>query len=140
MQRVYDTGIASKRSRISAKSNFYQDAYLSGGEVAIVLACVSLGMFMISINRLCERLFGGYDIGTCLVYTSLFATPLHVTQNFEYLLGAMAMSILVVCAIFVVGRSTGWIVSAGKLNHGLQEQARISHAVRSVPIGSVNGC
>ncbi len=140
MQRVYEAGIASKRSRISAKSNFYQDAYLSGGEVAIVLACVSLGMFMISINRLCERLFGGYDIGTCLVYTSLFATPLHVTQNFEYLLGAMAMSILVVCAIFVVGRSTGWIVSAGKLNHGLQEQARISHAVRSVPIGSVNGC
>src|SRR5207249_4545150 len=126
MERVYEAGVASKRSVISAKSNFYQDAYLSGGELAVVLACVALGMFIMSISRLCERFFGGYDIGTCLIYTSLFATALHMTQNFEYLLGSMAMSIVLMSAIFFLGRSTGWIIRAAEPNRSMHDQPRIS--------------
>jgi len=135
MQRVYEAGVVSKRTTVSSKSSFYQDAYLSGGEWAIIVACVSLGMLMMAINRLCERLFGGYHIGTCLVYTSLFATAFHLPQSFEYFLGSAGLSFLLVFAIFFVGRSTGWIVRFSELEvrtDDVRSCARIPHRISAL--------
>ncbi len=112
MQRVYDAGVVPEESEVSAKSNFYQDAYLSGGWLAIVLACLIFGMLAMLISRACERLFGGYDIGTCLIYTSLFANSFNISPNFLFLVGTIWGSLLTLFAIFVLGRFMGWIMPA----------------------------
>jgi hypothetical protein len=110
MQRVYDAGVVSSESYVSAKSNFYQDAYLSSGEWGIVLAGLLFGALAILFSRLCEEMFGSYTIGTCLVYTSLFAPIVTQPPNFEYLFGAVAMSAFLMFALFALGRATGWVV------------------------------
>jgi hypothetical protein len=110
MQRVYEAGVVSRRSVVSAKSNFYQDAYLSGGAVAIALASLLFGALIIVFSRSCERMYGGYNIGTCLIYTGLFATITAQPPNFEYLFGSIAMSAFLMFALFAIGRATGWIV------------------------------
>lgn len=115
MQRVYDAGVIMEDSTVSAKTSFYQDAYLSGGALAIVLACLIFGMVTMLISKTCERLFGGYDIGTCLVYTSLFAFWLNSGPNFLFFVGVIWGSLASLFAIFLVGRFMGWIVPAWPL-------------------------
>jgi hypothetical protein len=116
MQRVYDAGVVSEESIISAKSNLYQDAYLSAGTVGIVLFSLFFGMLSTLVNRTCERLFGGYDIGTCLIYTSLFSFWFNTAPNFLFFVGATFTSLLVVFGLFAVGRLMGWIVPARPLH------------------------
>lgn len=110
MQRVYEAGVVFERSDVSAKSNFYQDAYLSGGGPAVVLACILLGMLIMFISHLCEQLFGGYDIGTCLIYTSLFGVAFNAPTNFLYFVGTIGTSIVTMFGLFNFGRIMGWIV------------------------------
>jgi hypothetical protein len=116
MQRVYEAGIASRQSDVSAKSNFYQDAYLSWGEEGIILTCLLFGILTSLFSRACERLFGGYVIGTCIIYTSLFSAIVNQPSNFEYFLAASAMAIVLMLAIFALGRTTGWIIPASNLS------------------------
>ncbi|MFL6212865.1 MAG: hypothetical protein ACJ74J_03125 [Blastocatellia bacterium] len=115
MQRVYEAGIVARQTEVSAKSNFYQDAYLSGGEGAIILGCLLLGMLMILLSRTCEWLFGGYDIGTCIIYMGFLGVTIAQPSNFEYFFAAIGMSVFLMFAIFALGRTTGWIVPASKL-------------------------
>lgn len=115
MQRVYDAGIASDQSIVSAKSNFYQDAYLSWGDGGVVITCLLFGAATIVASRQCEHLFGGYGIGTCLVFTSLFTTMVTQPPNFEYLFAAVSMSGFLVFVLFTFGRASGWIVPARKV-------------------------
>ncbi|MBI4525315.1 MAG: hypothetical protein HY695_16050 [Deltaproteobacteria bacterium] len=125
MERVYDAGIVSEQAVVSAKSNFYQDAYLSGGWAAVVPASLLLGYLSILISRTSERLFGGYQIGTCLVFTSLFATTFNTAPNFLFLLGTVWTSLLVALAVFFAGRMTGWIVPARAAIRGRAPRARL---------------
>ena len=112
MERVYQAGIVSEQSDVSAKSNFYQDAYLSWGWPAVIFASVLFGFIAIFISRTCERLFGGYEIGTCLIFTSLFASGFYFTPNFPFFVGIVASSVLLMFVLFFVGRISGWIVPA----------------------------
>lgn len=116
MQRVYEAGVVSERARVSAKSNFYQDAYLSGGAAAVVLACFFLGMLTMFISHTCERLFSGYDIGTCLIYTSLFSTAINAPLNFLFFVGTIGTAFFAMFGFFFLGRVTGWIVPAPVLH------------------------
>jgi hypothetical protein len=110
MERVYEARIVSEQSDVSAKSNFYQDAYLSGGWPVVIFASVLMGFISMLISRTCERLFGGYEIGTCLIFTSLFADGLYLAPNFLFFVGIVSSSVFVMFALFFVGRSVGWIV------------------------------
>lgn len=127
MERVYEAGVVSEGVTVSAKSSFYVDAYLSGGAPAIVLACLIYGMVGMLLSRLCERLFGGYDIGTCLIYTSLFAFWVNSGVNFTFFVGAIWGSLLAMFLIFLCGRFMGLIVPARPLEQigeGDEEVAR----------------
>lgn len=124
MQRVYEAGITSQQSSVSAKSNFYQDSYLSFGEVGIVLACLFFGALVMVLSRTCERLFGGYDIGTCLVFMSLLGTIITQPPNFEYYFGALAISVVLIYALFALGKAIGWIVPANSSDHSAKGQTR----------------
>jgi hypothetical protein len=124
MQRVYEAGITSHQSVVSAKSNFYQDGYLSWGVGGVFLGSLVFGAMAILAGRACEHLFGGYGIGTCLIYTSLFSTIVTQPPNLEYLFAAVAMSTFLTFALFVLGRATGWIVLASKVSPQPEGQAR----------------
>ena len=134
MQRVYEAGIVARQTDVSAKSNFYQDAYLSGGEGAVILACLLLGMLMTLLSRSCEWLFGGYDIGTCIIYMGFLGMTIAQPSNFEYFFAAVGMSVFLMFAIFALGRATGWIVPASKVSHLSEKSTSESRsAIKAVP-------
>ncbi len=64
------------------------------------------------ISRVCERLFGGYEIGTCLIFTSLFAKAVNSPPNFLFFVGTVLTSLVIMFALFFLGRVTGWILPA----------------------------
>jgi len=72
MQRVYDAGVINKNSNVSAKPAFIVDAYLSGGAIGVFLALFIYGAAAQLISQKAELLFGGYTLGTALIFSGLF--------------------------------------------------------------------
>jgi len=72
MQRVYDAGVINPNSTVSAKPAFVVDAYLSGGAFCIVLSLFIYGALAQLISQKAEQLFGGYLLGTALIFSGLF--------------------------------------------------------------------
>jgi hypothetical protein len=115
MQRVYDAGVVLRQAEISAKSNFFQDAYLSRGSLGILISCLIFGILTILLSRMCETLFGGYEIGTCLIFTGLFASAINLPQSFLFFIGTVWTSIILGLSLFALGRLIGWIVPNAEL-------------------------
>jgi hypothetical protein len=112
MQRVYEAGIVSETAVVSAKPNLYQDAYLSWDWIAIILFSGMFGFVFMLLNRMAERLFGGYEIGTCLIFTALFGDSFRSAPNLLFLVGSTSLSFLVMVLLFLLGRAIGWISPA----------------------------
>ncbi|MBI2361074.1 MAG: hypothetical protein HYV04_19580, partial [Deltaproteobacteria bacterium] len=112
MQRVYEAGVVSENTPVSAKTSFYIDGYLSGGWLAMALASLGYGVVAVFVSRACERLFGGYDIGTCFIYVGLFTFWINSGPNFLFFVGAIWTSFVTMFGLFVAGRGAGWIVPA----------------------------
>jgi hypothetical protein len=72
MQRVYDAGVVNRQSRVSAKPAFIVDAYLSDGNLGILIALFIYGAAAQRISQKAEALFGGYILGTALIFSGLF--------------------------------------------------------------------
>lgn len=72
MQRVYNAGIAAKETNVSAKPALVADAYLFKGEIGVFLILFIYGAAAQLIALKAESLFGGYILGTALVYSGLF--------------------------------------------------------------------
>ena len=72
MQRVYDAGVINVNSNVSAKPAFIVDAYLSYGAIGIFIAMLLYGAFAQMISIQAEKLFGGYVLGTALIFSGLF--------------------------------------------------------------------
>lgn len=72
MERVYDAGVIERASQASAKPAFIVDAYLSGGATGIVLFLFAYGAIAQLISLRAEELFGGYILGTALMFSGLF--------------------------------------------------------------------
>ena len=72
MQRVYDAGVINRNSTVSAKPAFVVDAYLSGGIIGIFLSLFIYGAAAQYISQKAELLFGGYTLGTALIFSGLF--------------------------------------------------------------------
>ena len=112
MKRAYEAGIASEQSTISIKSNFFQDGYLSGGSLGVFISCFIFGILTMLLSRMCETLFGGYEIGTCLIFTGLFASAIDLPPNLLFFVGTVWTSIILALSLFTLGRLVGWIVPA----------------------------
>jgi hypothetical protein len=125
MQRVYDAEIAREDSNISAKSNFYQDAYLSWGWPGVLIGSFMLGFIGMFISRTCENLFGGYEIGTCLIFTSLFAPTFNIAPNFLFFAGMIWSSVIVMLACFYVAHALGWLVAVEPLTPEVLPEATV---------------
>lgn len=72
MQRVFDAGVVSRNSNVSAKPAFVVDAYLSAGTPGVFVFLFIYGAVAQLISRKAERLFGGYILGTALIFSGLF--------------------------------------------------------------------
>jgi hypothetical protein len=111
MKRVYEAGVVEEYSRVSAKPKFVVDAYLSWGAPAVFLGFIVYGMLAALASRLAEQWFGGYLMGSGLVYTSLFR-EFWMSNAVEFFFNTVLWSFILMGALFVAGRVTGILVPA----------------------------
>ena len=111
MERVYENGVVKRGSGASAKPPFVVDAYLSFGPLGILFFCFVFGGLASFASRLAERWFGGYLLGSGLVYTALFRV-LWKGPAFEFFFNPVFWSFMVMGALFVAGRALGLLVRA----------------------------
>jgi hypothetical protein len=98
MERVYEAGVVNRASNVSAKPAFIVDAYLSGGAFGIFLCLFIYGAIaqLIAINA--ERLFGGYILGTALIFSGLFQIMWR-GLSFEFLINSVFWSYITMLVI-----------------------------------------
>jgi hypothetical protein len=91
MERVYNSGVIRRGSNVSAKPTYIVDGYLSGGALGVFLALFVYGAAVQLISQKAEQLFGGYILGTALVFSGLFQI-LWRGLSFEFLLNSVFWS------------------------------------------------
>ncbi|RZA02785.1 MAG: hypothetical protein EOP47_05515 [Sphingobacteriaceae bacterium] len=102
MERVYDANVIYRGSKVSAKPAFVVDAYLSGGTLGIFISLFLYGAIAQLISLKAEQLFGGYTLGTALIFTGLFQI-LWRGLSFEFLINTVFWSyvtMLIISKIF----------------------------------------
>jgi len=104
MQRVYDAGVISRNSTVSAKPAFVVDAYLSGGAFGVFISMLFYGMIAQYISIKAEELFGGYLLGTALIYSGLFQIFWR-GLSFEFIINTVFWSYVTMFLIFKLLRS-----------------------------------
>lgn len=109
MERAYENGVLDKESDASAKPPFIVDAYLSFGALGVLLWCFVLGMLASLASRLAERWFGGYLLGSGLVYMALFRV-FWKGAAFEFFFNPVFWGFLLMGALFIAGKTTGILV------------------------------
>lgn len=108
-ERVYAAGVVNRGMSVSAKPKYVVDAYLSGGPLGVFLGLLLYGVMASWASRLAERWFGGYLLGSGLVYTALFKV-FWLSNAFEFFFNIVFWSFMVMGALFVGGRMTGFLV------------------------------
>jgi len=111
MQRVYDAGVISRNSTVSAKPAFVVDAYLSGGGFGVFISMLIYGAVAQYISLKAEELFGGYLLGTALIYSGLFQIFWR-GLSFEFIINTVFWSYITMYAIFKILKSRGIIKPA----------------------------
>jgi len=104
MQRVYKAGIVSENSNVSAKPAFIVDAYLSFGAIGIFICLFAYGALAQLISQKAEYLFGGYTLGTALIFSGLFQIMWR-GLSFEFLINSVFWSYVTMFVIFKIFRS-----------------------------------
>ena len=102
MERVYDANVIYRGADVSAKPAFIVDAYLSGGPLGIFISLFLYGAIAQLISLKAEQLFGGYILGSALIFTGLFQI-LWRGLSFEFLINTVFWSyvtMLVISKIF----------------------------------------
>ncbi|MGI4019969.1 MAG: exosortase Y-associated Wzy-like protein [Janthinobacterium lividum] len=72
MERVYNAGVVAKGVNVSAKPALIADAYLFEGGIGIFIILFIYGAVAQLIALKSESLFGGYVLGTAIIYSGLF--------------------------------------------------------------------
>ncbi|WP_439697053.1 exosortase Y-associated Wzy-like protein [Mucilaginibacter sp. AW1-7] len=105
MERVYDAGVVNRASSVSAKPAFIVDAYLTFGGVGVFVIMLIYGALAQIISVKAEKLFGGYILGTALVFSGLFQIMWR-GLSFEFLINNVFwsyISMLLIHKILVAG-------------------------------------
>ncbi|GAB3927736.1 exosortase Y-associated Wzy-like protein [Mucilaginibacter myungsuensis] len=91
MQRVYDAGVVARGSVVSAKPAYIVDGYLSFGTLGVIISLFVYGMVAQLISQKAEVLFGGYLLGTALMFSGLFQI-LWRGLSFEFIINSVFYS------------------------------------------------
>ncbi len=105
MKRVYDAGVVNQLSNVSAKPAFVVDAYLSGGSFGIVFYLFIYGAVAQLLSAKAEHLFGGYTLGSALIFSGLFQI-LWRGLSFEFLINSVFWSFISMYIIFNILKKT----------------------------------
>lgn len=103
MERVYDANVIYRGAEVSAKPAFVVDAYLSGGPFGIFICLFLYGATAQLISLKTEQLFGGYILGSALIFTGLFQI-LWRGLSFEFLINTVFWSYITTLIIFKIFR------------------------------------
>lgn len=106
MDRVYNAGVINRQSIVSAKPPFIVDGYLSGGAIGVFLSLLIYGAAAQLISIKAEKLFGGYLLGTALIYSGLFQV-LWRGISFEFVTNTVFWSYISMLLVAKVFRSIG---------------------------------
>ncbi|MCX2575907.1 exosortase Y-associated Wzy-like protein [Pedobacter sandarakinus] len=98
MARVYEAGVVSRYSVVSAKTRPVVDAYLSWGIPGVFICMLIYGVVMQRMCNLSEELFGGYELGCVVVFNSLFQ-QMWRGNNFEFMINNFFYSFLIMLAL-----------------------------------------
>lgn len=101
MERVYNAGVIYRGSNVSAKPAFIVDAYLSYGNLGIVFFLFAYGAFAQVISIKAEELFGGYILGTALIFSGLFQSFWR-GLSMEFLVNTIFWSYITMLIVFRV--------------------------------------
>lgn len=105
MERVYNAGVIYRASNVSAKPTFIVDAYLSAGGWGVFVFLFLYGATAQIIVNKAERLFGGYVLGTALIFSGLFQIMWR-GLSFEFLINTVFWSYISMLIIHKVLVST----------------------------------
>jgi hypothetical protein len=104
MERVYNSGVIRRGSTVSAKPAYIVDGYLSGGAVGVFLALFIYGAAVQLISQKAEQLFGGYILGTALIFSGLFQIMWR-GLSFEFLLNSVFWSYVTMLVLHKILRA-----------------------------------
>ena len=104
MERVYNAGVINRASDVSAKPAFIVDAYLSGGAAGVFICLFIYGAVAQLISLQAEKLFGGYVLGTALIFAGLFQI-LWRGISFEFIINSVFWSYITMFIIFKIFRT-----------------------------------
>jgi len=105
MERVYDAGVVGRGANVSAKPAFIADAYLCDGGFGVFVALFLYGAIAQLISLKAEYLFGGYILGTALIFSGLFQIFWR-GLSFEFLINSVFWSYVSMLLIFRLLRYT----------------------------------
>lgn len=88
MDRVYAAGVVSDLSSVSAKTRPVVDAYLTDGSFGVFICLLIYGLVAQVLCNLSERLFGGYQLGTMIIFSGIFQ-PMWRGNNFEFIINSV---------------------------------------------------
>lgn len=106
MSRVYDAGVINRGSTVSAKPTFIVDSYLSFGGVGVFIFLFLYGAVAQLISIKAEKLFGGYVLGTALIFSGLFQIMWR-GLSFEFIINTVFwsyISMLLIQKILIAAR------------------------------------
>jgi len=109
MQRVYAAGVINPHSTVSAKPAYIVDAYLSGGALGIFICLFIYGAAVQLISLKAEQLFGGYTLGTALIFSGLFQIFWR-GLSFEFILNNVVWSYITMLIIARILRSKNILI------------------------------
>ncbi|TCC92262.1 hypothetical protein EZ428_11080 [Pedobacter frigiditerrae] len=99
MERVYDAGVVSGASTVSAKTRPVVDGYVSAGFVGVFISIFLYGLVTQWICNKAEEWFGGYELGCIVMFNAIFQN-LWRGNNFEFLLNNIVYGYIAMYAIF----------------------------------------
>lgn len=108
MKRVVDAKVVEAAAKVSAKPMYIVDGYLSAGAFGVM---ISLFLYGFSLQWLCgiaEKWFGGYFLGTAIMFNGLF--PIFWRGlSFEFILNSVLYSFLTMYLIQRILYSYGFL-------------------------------
>lgn len=113
MERVYLADVIDRRSNVSAKTRPVVDGYLSGGGIGIFLYMFLIGAFSQLLNNKAERLFGGYHIGSIIIFNGFFQL-LWRGEAIEFLINSVFWSFVAMMVLYSTLKYFNYLIKVGK--------------------------
>ena len=109
MTRVYNAGVVNRTSLVSAKPAYIVDCYLSYGKIGIVIGLFLYGFVAQKISQISEVWFGGYLLGTAVIFAGLFQIFWR-GNSFEFLISAVFWSFITMIILQALLKARGILV------------------------------